>query len=93
MRLHLPWKNKEDESGRAQEGRERKQEAEVREASLLEAKTAEKVAKDAVADARARGPEVQRLLDRVREMQQVNHIGERVAKALRDGYEGEAHGH
>lgn len=83
MRLHLPWQNKEDDSGRLQEGRERMQEA----------VTAERAAKDAVAEAEAREPEVKRLLSRVRELQQENHIGERVAKALRDGYGGEAHGH
>jgi len=61
---------------------------------MQEATTAERVAKEAVAEAKAREPEVQRLLKRVREMQRVNHIGERVAKALRDGYEGEGqHGH
>jgi hypothetical protein len=83
MRLHLPWQNKEDDTGQALEDRKK----------LKEATTAETVAKEAVAEARAREPEVQRLLNRVREMQQVNHIGERVAKALRDGYEGEARGH
>jgi hypothetical protein len=83
MRLHLPWNKKEDDPVQLEEDRER----------LQEAATAVEVAKGAVADARARGPEVQRLVKRMKQMQQENHIGERVEQALREGYSGGQSGH
>jgi len=77
MRLRLR-RSRKDESGQQEVDRE----------NLREAVDAEASAKLRVAEARAREPEVQRLIVRLHEMQRVNHLGERVAQALREGYEG-----
>ena len=78
MRMRLWRRSKENNSGQQISDRD----------NLQEATDAEASAKLRVFEAKARGPEVQRLVVRLHEMQQVNHLGERVAQALREGYEG-----
>lgn len=85
MRLRLPWKGK---SGGTTESKEVPW-------GMREATAAEASAKKHAEEARGRSGEVSRVVRRLREFQQVNHIGERVAQALQDGYgkqEGD-HGH
>lgn len=87
MRLRLPWKT--DKGGgkarEAQADRERLQEAAEAESDALRNRD----------EARSRDREVQRVVGRLKEFQQANHIGERVVQALRDGYgrREERHGH
>lgn len=85
MRLRLPWRTK---SGDILEPEEVPR-------GLQEAASAEASAKKHVDEARSRSWEVAQVVRRLREFQQANHIGERVAQALQEGYgkhEGE-HGH
>lgn len=76
MRLRLPWRGK---GGGTIESEEVPW-------GMREATEAEEAAKQHVAEARGRSGEVSRVVRRLREFQQVNHIGERVAQALQDGY-------
>lgn len=76
MRLRLPWRGK---GGGIIESEEVSW-------GMQEAAEAEATARKHVAEAQGRSGEVSRVVRRLKEFQQVNHIGERVAQALQDGY-------
>lgn len=84
MRLHLPWRGNSGHKTADEESR-----------GLRESELAERYARGKMEEAQHRGPEVGRVVRRLKEFQQVNHVGERVVKALQEGYgrsEGEPHG-
>jgi adenine-specific DNA methylase len=78
MRLRLPWRDNHGKSEAAPLSDDGE--------GLREATQAEERARGEVESARSRGREATRIVARLRELQQVNHISERVAKALQDGY-------
>jgi len=72
----LPWKGRKD-GGTAYD--------EVS-CGMQEAEAAEDSAKKNLEETKRRGVEVNRVVRRLREFQEVNHIGERVVIALQEGY-------